>query len=76
MSTQSNQHCNRRSFSTKRKLTFEKRKLVCEYKRDNPNARQIEIALHFGVERSTISKVLKMKANYLVDKNVDSEQPN
>jgi hypothetical protein len=41
------------------------RKSICIYHLTNPNARQEDIGAHFGVERSTISKILKEKDRWL-----------
>lgn len=41
------------------------RKKICVFHRDNPGLKQEEIALHFGVERSTVSKILKEKDRWL-----------
>lgn len=46
------------------------RKMICQYHLDNPNARQEDIGSHFGVERSTISKILKEKDKWL---NISAE---
>ncbi|KAJ6512180.1 CenpB-DNA-bind-domain-containing protein [Mycena vitilis] len=41
------------------------RKEICLYHKENPNARQEDIARLYGVERSTISKILKNKTKWL-----------
>ncbi|KDQ62590.1 hypothetical protein JAAARDRAFT_465353 [Jaapia argillacea MUCL 33604] len=41
------------------------RKEICIYHKENPTARQEDIAAKYGVERSTISKILKNKAKWL-----------
>ncbi|KIY67115.1 CenpB-DNA-bind-domain-containing protein [Cylindrobasidium torrendii FP15055 ss-10] len=41
------------------------RRAICVYHRDHPSARQEDIALKYGVERSTISKILKYKDRWL-----------
>jgi hypothetical protein len=41
------------------------RRDICAYARDNPDVRQEDIARKWGVERSTISKILKHKAKWL-----------
>lgn len=41
------------------------RKEICNYHLLNPNARQEDIGGYFGVERSTISKILKDKERWL-----------
>lgn len=50
---------------TKNKLRNMDRKEMCLYAEQNPKARQEDIASRFGVERSTVSKVLKNKAHWL-----------
>jgi len=45
---------------TKNKLRNIERKEICLLAEHNPSIRQEDIALKFGVERSTISKVLKV----------------
>lgn len=55
-----------RSASTPRKtLTDSDRKAMCLYAEENPTAKQTEIGSRFGVERSTVSKVLRQKEKYL-----------
>ncbi|EME49302.1 hypothetical protein DOTSEDRAFT_68166 [Dothistroma septosporum NZE10] len=55
-----------RSTSTPRKtLTDMDRKRMCQYAEEHPNAKQTEIGAIFGVERSTVSKVLRQKEKYL-----------
>ncbi|KAG8797881.1 hypothetical protein FRC17_007629, partial [Serendipita sp. 399] len=49
----------------KSKLRNSDRKDMCIYYEQNPSARQEDIAARFGVERSTVSKVLKQKALWL-----------
>ncbi|TKA68584.1 hypothetical protein B0A55_08379 [Friedmanniomyces simplex] len=46
-------------------LTDLDRKRMCQYAEDHPNAKQTEIGAIFGVERSTVSKVLRQKEKYL-----------
>jgi hypothetical protein len=41
------------------------RKDICNYHLSHPHARQEDIGAHFGVERSTISKILKEKDRWL-----------
>ena len=41
------------------------RKKICIYHLTHPNARQEDIGAYFGVERSTISKILKEKDRWL-----------
>ncbi|TWU73633.1 hypothetical protein ED733_002963 [Metarhizium rileyi] len=38
---------------------------MCQYHEENPGTRQADIGLRFGVERSTVSKVLRHKDQYL-----------
>jgi hypothetical protein len=45
---------------TKNKLRNADRKDICLYAERFPNTRQEDIAIRFGVERSTVSKVLKV----------------
>ncbi|KAK5125318.1 hypothetical protein LTR85_000427 [Meristemomyces frigidus] len=55
-----------RSAPTPRKtLTDMDRKRMCQYAEEHPNAKQTEIGAIFGVERSTVSKVLRQKEKYL-----------
>lgn len=56
----------------KQRLYNVDRKKICIYSRDHPNVKQEEIARIFGVERSTISKILKHKQKWL---NVPEETP-
>ncbi|KAJ9150813.1 Major centromere autoantigen B [Pleurostoma richardsiae] len=52
--------------STPRKtLTDDDRRRMCQFAEDNPGMKQTEIGSHFGVERSTVSKVLRQKEKYL-----------
>ncbi|KAK5696023.1 hypothetical protein LTR97_008443 [Elasticomyces elasticus] len=46
-------------------LTDLDRKRMCQYAEEHPNAKQTEIGGIFGVERSTVSKVLRQKEKYL-----------
>ncbi|RMY61482.1 hypothetical protein D0865_00974 [Hortaea werneckii] len=46
-------------------LTNNDRKRMCQYAEDHPNAKQTEIGAIFGVERSTVSKVLRQREKYL-----------
>ncbi|KAK3612812.1 hypothetical protein LTR22_028449, partial [Elasticomyces elasticus] len=46
-------------------LTDLDRKRMCQYAEEHPNAKQTEIGDIFGVERSTVSKVLRQKEKYL-----------
>lgn len=52
--------------SSRRTLTDSDRRKMCEYHNENPNVKQTEIGAMFGVERSTVSKVLRNKDKYLV----------
>ncbi|KAF1925550.1 CenpB-DNA-bind-domain-containing protein [Didymella exigua CBS 183.55] len=55
-----------RTSSTPRKtLTDHDRRRMCQYHEDNPTVKQTEIGAMFGVERSTVSKVLRQKEKYL-----------
>ncbi|KAG9102298.1 hypothetical protein FRC06_002143 [Ceratobasidium sp. 370] len=49
----------------KQRLDDARRKEICTYARDRPKARQEDIAMKYGVERSTISKILKNKDKWL-----------
>ncbi|KAG9257323.1 uncharacterized protein F5Z01DRAFT_617613 [Emericellopsis atlantica] len=46
-------------------LTTEQKRQMCKYSEDNPGTRQADIGAKFGVERSTVSKVLRQKDIYL-----------
>ncbi|THH20539.1 hypothetical protein EW146_g842 [Bondarzewia mesenterica] len=41
------------------------RKMICIFHQQNPTMRQEDIALKYGVERSTISKIIKQKNKWL-----------
>ncbi|KAI5205830.1 hypothetical protein E4T39_02953 [Aureobasidium subglaciale] len=56
--------------SVRKTLSDEDRRRMCKYAEDNPTAKQTEIGYLFGVERSTVSKVLRKKEIYL-----NSSQP-
>ena len=45
----------------KRRLYNTDRRLICIYAEDNPGVKQEDIAARFGVERSTVSKILKQR---------------
>ncbi|CAK7274116.1 hypothetical protein SEPCBS119000_006005 [Sporothrix epigloea] len=45
-------------------LTDDDRRRMCEYARANPGVKQADIGSIFGVERSTVSKVLRNKEKY------------
>jgi hypothetical protein len=49
----------------RRTLTDDDRRRMCQYHEDNPTVKQTEIGAMFGVERSTVSKVLRNKEKYL-----------
>jgi len=51
--------------SKKAKLTNALRKEICLYQQHHSHQKQEEIAQRFGVERSTISKILKEKKTWL-----------
>ncbi|KAK3357433.1 hypothetical protein B0T25DRAFT_604288 [Lasiosphaeria hispida] len=46
-------------------LTDEDRRAMCQYAEDHPGVKQTDIGARFGVERSTVSKVLRHKEKYL-----------
>ncbi|KAL2271653.1 hypothetical protein VTJ83DRAFT_1024 [Remersonia thermophila] len=52
-------------------LTDEDRRAMCKYAEEHPTAKQTDIGARFGVERSTVSKVLRNKDKYL---NMDNER--
>ncbi|KAG6830692.1 hypothetical protein H0H92_015168 [Tricholoma furcatifolium] len=49
----------------KQRLDNNDRKRICKFHDEHPNSRQEDIANEFGVERSTISKILKQKSKWL-----------
>ncbi|KAK0551094.1 hypothetical protein OC845_002344 [Tilletia horrida] len=49
----------------KSKILNSDRKRICEYHRDNPGHRQDDIAALFGIERSTVSRILKDQDRWL-----------
>ncbi|MCJ1389526.1 hypothetical protein MMC18_002383 [Xylographa bjoerkii] len=51
--------------SARRTLTDQDRRRMCIYHEENPTVKQTEIGAMFGVERSTVSKVLRQKEKYL-----------
>ncbi|KAL8687750.1 MAG: hypothetical protein Q9218_006165, partial [Villophora microphyllina] len=51
--------------SGRRTLTDQDRRRMCQYHEENPTVKQTEIGAIFGVERSTVSKVLRHKEKYL-----------
>ncbi|KAK8049302.1 hypothetical protein PG994_011032 [Apiospora phragmitis] len=46
-------------------LSDDDRRRMCQYAADNPKSKQTEIGAKFGVERSTVSKVLRNKDRWL-----------
>ncbi|OGE47651.1 hypothetical protein PENARI_c039G03469 [Penicillium arizonense] len=52
-----------------RPLTDEYRRMICLYHERNKAAKQTEIGALFGVERSTVSKIVKRKERYLLINN-------
>jgi transposase-like protein len=56
-------------------LSNEQKRAMCQYHQDHPHARQADIGQKFGVERSTVSKVLRQKDQYLKpDPELEQEQ--
>lgn len=51
--------------SPRKTLTDSDRRRMCQYHEDNPSVKQTEIGAMFGVERSTVSKVLRQREKYL-----------
>lgn len=49
----------------KKKLRNIDRKMICDYSVANPSVKQDAIANEFGIERSTVSKILKQKDKWL-----------
>ncbi|EEH39376.1 hypothetical protein PAAG_08645 [Paracoccidioides lutzii Pb01] len=49
----------------RRTLTDNDRRRMCLYHEENPHVKQTDIGAMFGVERSTVSKVLRQKEKYL-----------
>ncbi|KAK2767476.1 hypothetical protein FQN54_003633 [Arachnomyces sp. PD_36] len=49
----------------RRTLTDADRRRMCLYHEENPHVKQTEIGALFGVERSTVSKVLRQREKYL-----------
>ncbi len=49
----------------KKKLRNIDRKMICDYSVANPTIKQDAIANEFGIERSTVSKILKQKEKWL-----------
>lgn len=46
-------------------LTDQDRRRMCQYHEEHPTVKQTQIGAMFGVERSTVSKVLRLKEKYL-----------
>ncbi|TDZ23609.1 Tigger transposable element-derived protein 6 [Colletotrichum orbiculare MAFF 240422] len=59
----------------RRVLTDDDRKKMCLYAAENPNVKQTDIGAMFGVERSTVSKVLRNKEKYLNPEADRSQSP-
>lgn len=59
----------------KAKLTNALRKEICLYQQQNAHQKQEEIAQRFGVERSTVSKILKEKKTWLNIEDGIAEPP-
>ncbi|KAF4932056.1 Tigger transposable element-derived protein 2 [Colletotrichum viniferum] len=59
----------------RRVLTDEDRKKMCQYAAEHPNVKQTDIGAMFGVERSTVSKVLRNKEKYLNPEADRSQSP-
>ncbi|CDO68264.1 hypothetical protein BN946_scf184842.g27 [Trametes cinnabarina] len=55
----------RKEANKKRRLYNTDRRAICIFAREHPGVKQEDIAAHFGVERSTVSKILKHKARWL-----------
>ncbi|KAI0373755.1 CenpB-DNA-bind-domain-containing protein [Pilatotrama ljubarskyi] len=51
--------------SKKKRLYNTDRREICMYARDHPGTKQEDIAHRFGVERSTVSKILKQRHRWL-----------
>ncbi|KAF5244005.1 hypothetical protein FANTH_7918 [Fusarium anthophilum] len=50
---------------SRKTLTTEQKRAMCQFHKDNPGTRQADIGARFGVERTTVSKVLRHKDQYL-----------
>ncbi|KAF7549583.1 hypothetical protein G7046_g8307 [Stylonectria norvegica] len=50
---------------SRKTLTTEQKRAMCQFHEDNPGTRQADIGARFGVERSTVSKVLRHREQYL-----------
>ncbi|KAI0328866.1 CenpB-DNA-bind-domain-containing protein [Cubamyces sp. BRFM 1775] len=49
----------------KKRLFNAMRRDICVYARDHPGMKQEDVAARYGVERSTVSKILKQKSRWL-----------
>ncbi|KAH0541347.1 hypothetical protein FGG08_004185 [Glutinoglossum americanum] len=65
MSATASSHSTHSTSSPRRTLTDADRRRMCIYHEENPTVKQTEIGAMFGVERSTVSKVLRQKEKYL-----------
>ncbi|KAI9812146.1 MAG: hypothetical protein M1827_004812 [Pycnora praestabilis] len=65
ISTTSSSYSTHSTSSPRRTLTDADRRRMCLYHEENPTVKQTEIGAMFGVERSTVSKVLRQKEKYL-----------
>ncbi|WQF75981.1 Putative HTH CenpB-type DNA-binding domain, Homeobox-like domain superfamily [Colletotrichum destructivum] len=59
----------------RRVLSDDDRKKMCQYAAEHPNVKQTDIGAMFGVERSTVSKVLRNKEKYLNPEADRSQSP-
>ncbi|KAI9727681.1 MAG: hypothetical protein M1828_005909 [Chrysothrix sp. TS-e1954] len=59
----------------RRTLTDDDRRKMCLYHDENPSKKQTEIGELFGVERSTVSKVLRHKEKYLQQEPEGNRSP-
>ncbi|OLN93926.1 hypothetical protein CCHL11_03482 [Colletotrichum chlorophyti] len=59
----------------RRVLTDDDRRKMCQYAAEHPNVKQTDIGAMFGVERSTVSKVLRNKEKYLNPEADRSQSP-
>ncbi|KAM0789671.1 hypothetical protein ACM66B_006533 [Microbotryomycetes sp. NB124-2] len=71
-----------KSSRVSKKLTDLDRKAICLFRESNPTVKQDDIGVHFGIERSTVSKILKNKLKWLaipgqvsVDRSPSSTTP-
>ncbi|KAI9061331.1 CenpB-DNA-bind-domain-containing protein [Trametes sanguinea] len=55
----------RKEANKKKRLYNTDRREICVFAQEHPGVKQEDIAAHFGVERSTVSKILKHKARWL-----------